>query len=92
MVGIWFWNSVYLRTNKIWPTSSAYRNIYFSEKSPNYLIMQFGKAISIPPLEQNFHFKSEREYDCTEVFEILSIERHSSMVQHPCVDFPAGTL
>ena len=68
MVGIWFWNSVYLTTNKIWPTSSfAYRNICLSEEYPNHQIMQFGKTISFPPVEQHFHFESEREDDCTDL-------------------------
>lgn len=62
MVGIWFWNSVYLRTNKTLQSFSfAYWNTYFSEKYPSHQIMEFEKAIFIPTLEQNSHFKSERE-------------------------------
>lgn len=62
MAGIWFENSVYLRTDKIWQFSSfTYRNTYISEKYYNHQIMEFEKAGFIPTLGQNFNFKSEKE-------------------------------
>lgn len=50
-----------LPKKKLQSSSFAYRNTYFSEKYPNYQIMEFEKAVFFPTLEQNFKIKSEKE-------------------------------